>query len=235
MPHLFTPQHFNSQPCEGFYRLIRSFTSTYSTVANCSVKEILGRIHKIQLQSSISNTKTQIIYPTRSDNSLLNHFDLPTESEILQEIEKCSINAMEDAVSLGLLQKNKNQSQIECAVPPYKLPKNKQKLQHMFNDDEFIEEIMLCLRSTTLKNFANKFDENGVDISSPFVDIPNEDRRVIIKKTSLCWLLRKTTPKLSSDRLERVKFNGGIIKKCSKKRVYESFKLKHHYIAMRKY
>lgn len=50
MQHLFLPNLMESQACESIFRQIRSFTTTYSTVANCSVKEILQRISKIQLQ-----------------------------------------------------------------------------------------------------------------------------------------------------------------------------------------
>lgn len=58
----FLPFLFSSQPCEGFFRQIRSFTSTYSTVANCSIKEIVGRINKIQLQGDIS-IRSEFLYP----------------------------------------------------------------------------------------------------------------------------------------------------------------------------
>lgn len=40
--HLFQPNYFNSQSCEAFYRKIRSFTTVFSTVANCTTKEILA-------------------------------------------------------------------------------------------------------------------------------------------------------------------------------------------------
>lgn len=37
--HLFSPKNFSSQPCESFYRQLRSFTSTNSTVVNFSKKK----------------------------------------------------------------------------------------------------------------------------------------------------------------------------------------------------
>lgn len=63
MPHLFLPHLFGSQQCEAIFRQIRSFTSTYSTVANCSVKEILSRISKILLQSEISFNYNSFKFP----------------------------------------------------------------------------------------------------------------------------------------------------------------------------
>lgn len=46
----FMPWIFNSQACESFYRQIRYFTSTYSTVASCSVNEIMHRVNRTMLQ-----------------------------------------------------------------------------------------------------------------------------------------------------------------------------------------
>lgn len=52
-PDLFLPFLFGSQQCESIFRKLRSFTTTFSTVANCSVKEMCGRMSKIELQNEI--------------------------------------------------------------------------------------------------------------------------------------------------------------------------------------
>lgn len=52
-PDLFLPHLFESQPCESIFRQIRSFTTTYSTVTNSTVKEAMSRISKIQLQNDV--------------------------------------------------------------------------------------------------------------------------------------------------------------------------------------
>lgn len=56
-----------------------------------------------------------------------------------------------------------------------------------------------------------------IDYSEKFMDVPNEQsiyvevfcgphhKRKVIKKSSLCWLLREDTHKLSNDRLQRVR------------------------------
>lgn len=95
---LFMPLLYSSQPCESFYRQIRSFTSTYSTVANCTVKERLERINKIQLQNDISsdeNSKFKFPKKLKScDLQSLNstEFSLPTHSEILKTIKEAKKN-----------------------------------------------------------------------------------------------------------------------------------------------
>lgn len=57
LTQLFFPHMLCSQPCESFFRLVRSLTTVFSTVVNFSLKEILNRISRIQLLSEISNDK----------------------------------------------------------------------------------------------------------------------------------------------------------------------------------
>lgn len=52
-PEWFISILMSSQPCEEFFRKIRSFTSTFSTQVNFSMLEIIQRIKKIQLQGDI--------------------------------------------------------------------------------------------------------------------------------------------------------------------------------------
>lgn len=67
---LFLPHLFESQPCESLFRQLRSFTSTYSTVTNCTIKEAMSRISKIQLQNDIIHgTSSHFVYPRFSKHT----------------------------------------------------------------------------------------------------------------------------------------------------------------------
>lgn len=56
-----------------------------------------------------------------------------------------------------------------------------------------------------LKDYAGKLRNMDIDAASPYVEILSDDgERTIVKKMSVCWLLRKDCRKLSSDRLIRV-------------------------------
>lgn len=116
----FLPFLYNSQPCESFFRQLRSFTTTYSTVANCSVKEILGRIKKIQLLSDISTNKN-FVFP-RMKNSIQFPenivFELPTKEDILAEILKCQDHAAEYARNIGLIERSNSTSSFACGITP---------------------------------------------------------------------------------------------------------------------
>lgn len=211
-PDLFLPHLFGSQQCESYFRQIRSFTTTYSTVANCSVKEILERVSKIQLQNEISyNNSSNYKFPrlgTQTNNGLQSS-DLPTMQEIHDTIQKCKINATQDAVKLGLIeQKRVLKFDYSCKINPYVEKATAKKLSPnlLKSKVDLQPERIMQLRNISLTNHADKFENQNVEENSPYVEVyRNSIKRVIVKKTSFCWMLRNEYSKISSDRLERVK------------------------------
>lgn len=212
MPELFLPHLFGSQQCESLFRQVRSFTSTYSTVANCSVKEILSRISKIQLQSEIAYNNESFKFP-RLGNSYGNsqqrsNCELLGLEEIHTQIEASKTSAIKDAINIGLLGKKEasNAKIYECKINPH-LPKDSVKKQRkpQPNSPEEKNKILMQLHSTLLKNYSEKFENKCIDETSPYTEIFREKgKRLVVKKTSLCWLLRKDWQKISADRLQRV-------------------------------
>lgn len=101
-PDLFLPYLFESQPCECMFRQFRSFSSTYSTVTNCTIKDAISRISKIQLQNEIAHsTSPYFVYPrlgqkekNSNEDSTNTNTRLPTKNEIINEIEKCKQDAI---------------------------------------------------------------------------------------------------------------------------------------------
>lgn len=84
----------------------------------------------------------------------------------------------------------------------------KPKLQVLIENDEKKEDWAnpINLKTIHLKNFAEKFDGREIPEDSPFVRvICDGGKEFVIKKTSVCWLLRQEHAKLSSDRLLRMK------------------------------
>lgn len=221
MPELFMPNLYSSQPCESTFRLVRSFTSTYSTVANCSVKEVLERISKIQLQSDIATLNAENFnFPriSNASNGTSNvKFEMPTAQEIYEQIEVCRTEAVEYAWQIGLIKnKNSTYADVACKIVPYvpkptrKSDNKNQNSEHIVN--EYLYEklkLSLLLKGGSFKNYADIFSSKYVDETGPYVEIDNTlfDRKnkTIVKKTFLCWLLRSNNRKLSSDRLQRVK------------------------------
>lgn len=50
----FVPWLYSSQPCESFYRNLRSMSTTGSTIVNCTVLEAFHKLKRIQLQQDIA-------------------------------------------------------------------------------------------------------------------------------------------------------------------------------------
>lgn len=225
LSHLFQPWLFNSQACEGFYRLIRSLTSTFSTVANCDVKGILERINKIQLLNDISNMKSVFMFPQKLKSNA--HPDsgepiiLPSHNEIVETIEQCKSKAISDAVKLGLIEYNSNVD-LKCKVTPtdhtHKCVEKKLKIVRKPVATSYGKTFSITLSqliTVTFKNYAHKFINKPIENNSSYVEIHGGQKKLVVRKTSLVWLLRNETQKLSSDRLQRVMTTAKIKSKSS--------------------
>lgn len=214
LPHLFLPTVFNSQHCESLFRQIRSITSTFSTVTNCTIKELCQRISKIQLQSDVmSRIGSNFIFPRLQHPKTreIKVYGLPTLTEIYNEIETSKSDAIRDAIVLGLIHKNKvKQFDFTCQIKPHKKKRNTKRAKAE-TGSVFVNQIthrVLHLNRINLKNYVYRFDGKNVDENSAYVELYHNhttNRRMIVKKTSFCWLLRGDNERVSSDRLERVK------------------------------
>ena len=213
-PDLFLPHLFESQPCESMFRQFRSFTSTFSTVTNCTVKEAMSRISKIQLQNDIIHgTSANFVYPrlnskrSPNDTEEVTSIILPTKAEIITEIQNCQRDAIAKAKSVGLIANERN-IEFSCKVPPYD-----SSIHNKMNKKKYNRNVNRAtldppqFKNIQLKNFADKLNKE-IDATGPYVQIQTDDgRNIVVKKTSLCWLWRPETKKLSSDRLLRVQYS----------------------------
>ncbi len=50
---------WNSQEVESFFRLLRSYTGIESTIVNCSIKNFVSRVQKIQLEENLMRVLSQ--------------------------------------------------------------------------------------------------------------------------------------------------------------------------------
>lgn len=226
LTHLFLPYLLSSQPCEAFYRNVRSLTSTNSTVVNFTTKEILYRISRVQLLNEISNdAEPGFIFPkslssTRGhSHTTYSEIDFPTDDMIIRTLQKCERLAIAEAKKIGLITKStkSKESLCVCNVSPY-VTKNEMEETSDYDstdsesdwldmNDQFTknDEFRAYLTSASLKNFAKKFRNRNVPETSSYVEVFNdENRRYVFKKCSLCWLLGKEKQKCSSDRRYRV-------------------------------
>lgn len=136
----FLPHLLSSQPCEAIFRQIRSLSSTYSTVVNCTVKEILGRINKISLQNDIVknlSSTSNIVIPKALALAKSQHKELvalPTAEEIRNQIEISKAAAIKDAINFGLVTFKKSQHlKLNCTIKHCATKRNKAASTNMKN------------------------------------------------------------------------------------------------------
>lgn len=87
-PEYFYPYLFGSQACESTFRQLRSSSTTYSTVVNCSLKESISRVSKMQFQNDIThNTSSSFVYPrVKKTTTFPIQFELPNKKEIYDDL-----------------------------------------------------------------------------------------------------------------------------------------------------
>lgn len=191
-PELFMPFLFDSQACESLFRQLRSFTSTYPTVANCTAKEAILRISKIQLQNEIMHsTSTEFIYPRlkKKQNFVDNiSFQLPEKKEIIKIIEKCKRDAIITAKEFGLIHKQAK-SVYACKLEAYTTKNDSIKVHHnkLFNIVQRTQPL-LKLDNIQLKDFAEKLKKTDVDSTSPYVQITKRNGMQILVKKNITVL-----------------------------------------------
>lgn len=117
---VFFPNLYSSQPCESTFRQVRSFTSTFSTVVNCNMLDIIHRMKKIQLQNDIINNSNGEINFPRFENKIKSkesshRFESLTRTKIIIEIEKARKAVISDIEKLGI---DSSKLNFHCQVTP---------------------------------------------------------------------------------------------------------------------
>lgn len=142
----FFPYMYGSQPCESFFRLLGSISSTFSTMVNCDFLDAMHRIKKIELLCELANKKYEnnnLVFPRK--NQFRSSFDrldkkqyaagLPNIPDIpkieknlespedkikaenfLKEILISKKNAYEDCQSLSIVVSKKEANYIQVKV-----------------------------------------------------------------------------------------------------------------------
>lgn len=226
LDHLFLPDLLGSQQCEAIFRQIRSLSSTFSTVTNASMLEIIGKISKIELMNDITHYKLKNFnfprvgkpssshYPVkdRNANPLQNH--LPTLHQILETIESAKQDAVIYAASLGV----KVQGDLICTSKIKLMKINKLSVPHLLGSGHRIlirdcDDMLTLFKDVNLREYAIKLSPEGYNNCGLYVRVQNGKGQVFfVTKHTLVWLLSKTTTKLSSDRLIRVMTRSKVTK-----------------------
>ncbi|XP_055705946.1 uncharacterized protein LOC129803424 [Phlebotomus papatasi] len=214
----FHPQYFSSQPCEEFFRHLRSLSTTKNTVVNFSLLDVFHRVRRIELQSEITNTLKDkgFSFPSNSrafvSQTTNNLETLPSDDQIIKFVEYARKVAKKDMERFGI--KSKNEIPLHLYFKDEPKDKNEQKcpprpLTLHELEDPFTD------RNIKLKNYADKNDCKQLSPTSKFVEIKTKRKRIHVRKSTVCWLLTQQVRRLSSDRTCR--FSSGPAHEIKKK------------------
>lgn len=117
---------------------------------------------------------------------------------------------MDVAAKFNLIPLNsKSKAATACSI---KMCVPKQKQQYDVTPVSPITNLTISdFKNIALKDFSYEKNE-PITEHSPYIEFFFDEKRVVVKKSSFCWLLRGDVHKLSNDRLLRVQASNGIRK-----------------------
>lgn len=187
---IFFPNLLASQPCESTFRQVRSFTSTFSTVVNCNMLEIIHRIKKIQLQNDIINASNEKIKFPRFEKKIAiaecskdqYQFESLTRALIIVEIENAKKAVMNDLANLGI---DSSKLNFHCQVQPvFEKDMDDMDDSHDIDSDlesDSEEELDMSSRRTDQLKTDNE-DDSGCGIEDFQEDLCNLSGTATLKK-----------------------------------------------------
>ncbi|CAH1106806.1 unnamed protein product [Psylliodes chrysocephalus] len=177
--NMFTPWLMSSQPCEQLFRATRSITSTYSTVVNYSMLEILNRLNRIHyLEDVKTELQGQFTFPrTNTDTEQLSTtFQPMTDEDIEMTVLKAQQDAVSDAECMGVTYAYS--STLIVDLPEIKdLDCENKDLKEESEDCNLDDNIVQHYEdsSCNIQNFLDNHDKNRFGDSDSPSDSPSED------------------------------------------------------------
>ncbi|KAK3932724.1 PDZ domain-containing protein 2 [Frankliniella fusca] len=223
---LFLPWLMSSQPCEATFRDIRSKQVSFS------ILEMSNSLRRSDtLASSRLNLEGVVNFPRHHKAIIKSNAEchipvsLPEDYELEQAVLSALSEAFENAVKVGLVNKNSpffiptsglvgiNPSEMgleedveeseDISVVDESEKESDESSEDLINElPDVVEDLhIVSSGSLGLKTFTNV----TLTETCPFVIVTDSTNEpAIIKKSTLCWLLRSGNTKISSDRLLRV-------------------------------
>lgn len=183
----FTSWLFSSQVCEKLFRATRSMTSTFSTVVNFSIKDIINRINRISaINFILHDLNEEIIFPREAKKQHFNEDTAKVKGTNVEEMKKSVETALKDALKtttdLGMVVEKDSWLTMELvsdSVPELSKVKDKEGIESNECSDH-IEEISIDegLADTQnneadviLRNIIRREDEINADDENKIEEI----------------------------------------------------------------
>ena len=183
---------FNSQKCERFFRLLRSYTSTESTIINVSMKDFITRICKIEYEEKVMRElQDVIVFPKAIRRSTVSRRERENinNEEIENAIQKGFEDAKKKAIMLGMdcLEIN-----MKTLIKPVKQNCVAQEDEDDNEDNNFFE-----IEENSQLPFDD-LNQNNVELHN-FLMVNKGDHLVKMHKAKIVHMLQDDKVKISPD------------------------------------
>lgn len=214
----FLPWLMSSQCCESLFRQLRSMGSTFSTVINMSMLDMLHKLKRLQIIETAPDQLDDFEFPRNSKKSNEPTFDENPEvslDEIVKIVMDAKKKAIEDAAQLGMfvdinfeetnpintLGTEEQEADIEHE-PTENLPTTEDVEESTETFEELLDidpDALQSIKSLSIRSH----EEVPLDKQQIFVKLKFKDKVYTIRKSTLAWMFTKETQRVSTDRLMR--------------------------------
>lgn len=215
-PKEFLPGLFDSQTCEKTFRLFRSMGTTQFTRINFTILDLIHMIGRIEVQNDISYCKLNGVEGVEMPHKRKKKtvcYELPTNEQLNDTIEKAKMEAIKMAETLGILNCTEQIEKFEFKSrlkldqdeeEPYDEDEYDYEILNYSNNMEIVED-----QSTDIENELDidlMEDDNflSIDTNSPLIYVSDErGQKKLIPKSTFLWMITGAKQKMSNDRLKR--------------------------------
>lgn len=209
---------FSSQACESFFRLLRSLTTTLSTVVNFTMLDLLYRVRKVETLLYVSSKLSSKGFSLPTDKrkhlkaAMFNSFPLPSDEEIYATIKQAFSDAADQLEVLGIPKRPLNLklhpfASTLCPADFEDDTEEFEELQIEITEDDVPLDILAAFRDPDPGsiNFEEEPSALKKSVDKRFVYFIDSKKKLIcMRKTTLCWTLTHEGTRVSSDRVQRV-------------------------------
>lgn len=211
MDELFMPTLFNSQPNEEIFRQFRSMGTMNFTKINFTLLELFHLVSRVELQNEIVYIKladTGVSFPRNKLNrAQLNQHKLPSDSNMLNIVNKAKTAALDAALKLGIKIDAKDIDKCDILDKGTPNPLHHE-TPNEINTVGSDEEDLISQPNTNTSSCIEITLENGTT------------KR--IRKSTYLWTLTDSAKHLSNDRLRRVQeTNDSTSRKAKRQLVFK--------------
>ncbi|KAK3908792.1 Cell adhesion molecule 2 [Frankliniella fusca] len=195
-PHLFRPWLYSSQPCESLFRMFRGMSTTFNTVVNFSMLDMIYRLRRIDFMAEAYKANEYAV-----NMKLIKHplRQIPpsTMAQVVHESSLESEEIDDEEIDNDVAETNEDIGEA------------------LESDSEEETEINEDLAISSSPTSIRMYDNIEVTPTSPFVRVKLDNGdKTVIRKSTYCWRLSCGDTKLSSDRV--VKFKSTAVQHRSK-------------------